>query len=143
MACGRLASSSHWATLQESGAGSLRYHTLPRPLSTRSFQCTARLNFQDLCGQNCIVFSNSLVLCPMGVRGRQRSEREGQTRTAVTQPFPLPQRAAAKFLLAPSAGSQATLGDPSELPLYRGEGSRKQRVAPVRAVSKPPALPAL
>lgn len=87
---------------------------------TAVFTARRGLTLQTYAGRT-VVFLNSLVLCPLGVRGRQRSEL-GHTRTAVTQPSPLSQRAAAKFLLAHSAGCQPTLGDPLELPLYRGEG---------------------
>lgn len=51
----------------------------------------------------------------------------GQSRTAVIQSFTVPQRTAAKFLLAPKRWKPAEAGDPSELLLYRREGSLKQK----------------
>lgn len=42
----------------------------------------------------------------------------GQSRTAVIQPFTVPQRAAAKFLVAPKRWEPAEAGDPIELFLF-------------------------
>lgn len=74
-----------------------------------------------------LVFVNSPVLCRTGVRGRQRSEI-GLSGTAVTEPFTVPQGAAAKFLVPPppSTGNQPKLETP-RVPIVLGNGKSKTK----------------